>query len=414
MTAKDIGRLLENCPSSSLLAQIGAQARRSGSRAAVVGGFVRDLLLGTASQDIDIVVEGSAVVLARQLSGLLQGRLVKASPFGTALLALGDQKIDFAAARTEYYAHPGALPVVTPASIPQDLFRRDFTVNALAVELLGDDGFGPLLDPCGGVGDLGNRRLRILHAGSFQDDPTRIFRALRLANRLKFTLDTATEELLREAIKSQGWRNISSARLMRELRLMFDEPDWVSACRDLERYGLFAPLFGPALTEDWAGKLEKVDPAVEFFTGQGLAVDRIGLAGLCLKAYFLLPARLARQIRPAVERLPDTRRELAGADRPHKIFAALAQIPPPVLAYLWIICQNGEEQRPIRRYVEELRHVKPGLSAAQIAAQSGSGPQVKMLYNKLLTAKLDGRLPTLEDEREFIQRLAAESTHGGL
>ena len=328
-------------------------------------------------------------------------------------MTLGDLCIDFATARVEYYLHPGALPSVTPSPICQDLFRRDFTVNTLAAELFADQ-FGSLLDLYGGVGDLGERRLRILHDASFRDDPTRIFRALRFANRLKFTLESATENRLLEETKKQGWRNISSARLVNELKLVFEEQGWVPIYRDMDRYGLFTPIFGIALSEDLLDELDKVNPVIEFFSRQGMVVNRTILAGLCLKAYFILPERVTRQIRPLVEQLPRTREALLADPHPHKIFATLSQIPDPVLAYLWIICQNGEEQRLIRFYLEELRYAKPELSTADIAAHAGSGPQVKILYNKLLTAKLEGRLPALKDEKEFIERLAAETTHGGL
>lgn len=158
----------------------------------VVGGAVRDLLLGRGRADLDLVVEGDAAALAKRLGAAA----VAHERFGTAKVSLDGHEIDIAAARTEIYAAPGALPEVAPAMLAEDLRRRDFTVNALAIPLQGES---ELIDPHGGRADLDAGVLRILHPGSFVDDPTRALRAARYASRLGFGLEAETEALLRAA-----------------------------------------------------------------------------------------------------------------------------------------------------------------------------------------------------------------------
>src|SRR3954468_1208070 len=164
----------------------------------LVGGAVRDLVRGADAVDLDIAVEGSARSVARALAGRLSGRAVQHERFGTATVEAGDLSFDVAGTRRESYERPGALPTVEPASLAEDLGRRDFTINAMAVGLTGDD-LGHLYDPCGGLADMDAGLIRVLHDRSFLDDPTRLLRAVRYAVRLGFSLDPETERLAREA-----------------------------------------------------------------------------------------------------------------------------------------------------------------------------------------------------------------------
>src|SRR5690349_1908741 len=175
----------------------------------LVGGAVRDLLLGRGRADIDLVVEGDAAALAARLGADVTAH----ERFGTAKLILEGHEVDVATARTEAYPHPGALPVVGPARhLDADLARRDFTINAMAIPL---HGAPRLIDPHGGQADLGTRRLRVLHDGSFADDPTRAIRAVRYAARFGFALEARTEELLRAADLATVSANRREAELLR-------------------------------------------------------------------------------------------------------------------------------------------------------------------------------------------------------
>ena len=189
----------------------------------LVGGTVRDILLGERSFDVDIAVEGDAIALAQALADALGGRVRAHEKFGTAVVVYGKgERVDVVTARTEFYDAPAALPAVEHASIREDLFRRDFTINAMAVSLKGDD-YGRLVDPFGGRADLDGKRIRVLHNLSFIDDPTRIFRAIRYENRYGFRMDEHTVRLARGTIEMGLVGDLSSARLRDELVALLEE-----------------------------------------------------------------------------------------------------------------------------------------------------------------------------------------------
>jgi len=213
---------------------------------ALVGGAVRDRLLGRpiSGREADVAVEGSAPDLARAVAAA--GPTFRArihERFGTATLEMpSGWRIDLAGTRRETYRHPGALPDVTPATLEEDLARRDFTVNAMAWELGPSGKGGALHDPLGGREDLRRRRLRALHAGSFRDDPTRAFRAVRYANRLTFRVEPRTRQWIAGAIRSGAFRGVSGDRLRRELEKIFGERGWAGAVRQLVGLGVARTL----------------------------------------------------------------------------------------------------------------------------------------------------------------------------
>ena len=206
----------------------------------LVGGAVRDVLMGEPSFDIDVAVEGDGIVFAEALAGALGGRVVPHEKFGTAIVISGSgERVDVATTRTEFYDYPAALPRVERASIRQDLFRRDFTVNAMAASLRGED-FGRLVDPFDGLLDLERRVVRVLHNLSFIDDPTRIFRAIRYENRYGFAMDAHTVALARACVEMDLVGELSSARLRDELQALLPRRAWASlssACPSSESTG---------------------------------------------------------------------------------------------------------------------------------------------------------------------------------
>lgn len=210
----------------------------------LVGGTVRDLMLGAGSKDVDLVVEGGDVeALATRLQRRLGGTLACHVEFGTCTLDLpGGPVVDLAAAREETYARPGALPHVSPSSVKQDLARRDFTINAMAVRL--NPGPPAVLDPFDGRSDLVRRQLRVLHPLSFVEDPTRILRGARLAGRLAFEFAGDTASKARAVVKEGLSAGVSRSRLRAELELTFDEQRVLPALEVMDRLGVFAPLFG--------------------------------------------------------------------------------------------------------------------------------------------------------------------------
>ena len=202
----------------------------------LVGGVVRDLLLERKVFDLDIVVEGNAIKLAESLSENLKSNFMRHHSFGTATVSWKGHKIDFATARTEKYSHWGALPKVNPASLSKDLLRRDFTINSLAVSLNKDD-YGRLIDPYGGVADLKKGLIRVLHSGSFLEDPTRILRAIRFEQRFGFKIEPETFSLMRQAIEKKALNWVNPHRLRDELILILKEPE---PCRYIQRVNKYS------------------------------------------------------------------------------------------------------------------------------------------------------------------------------
>lgn len=191
----------------------------------MVGGTLRDILLGLDVKDIDLVIESSVERFLEYIESLnKRGRLLKRFyTFKFDIPHSSIEHIDIAIARREFYPKPGALPIVEPGTIEEDLYRRDFTINALAVPVLPDGKIGEIIDPMRGLKDLSDRIIRVLHDKSFIDDPTRIFRAIRFSIRLGFTIEPHTEKLIREAIESRALKTVGIARIRKEIELCKNE-----------------------------------------------------------------------------------------------------------------------------------------------------------------------------------------------
>jgi tRNA nucleotidyltransferase (CCA-adding enzyme) len=215
-----------------------ALAAERPERIELVGGAVRDILLGRVPRELDVVVHGDAAAVARELAGRLGGEVETHEQFGTALVRWPAGQIDLAGAREESYPQPGSLPQVRPGTPEQDLDRRDFTVNAIAVALAGEHA-GQLRAARHALEDLKARTLRVLHDGSFRDDPTRILRMARYRARLGFSLEPHTAELAKAALGEGALRTVSGARLGAEVRLALAEEDALSALAELDRLGVF-------------------------------------------------------------------------------------------------------------------------------------------------------------------------------
>lgn len=235
-----LGRL--PAASAELLRAIGALGAQHRHELWLVGGPVRDLLRGEAHLDVDVAVEGDGPAFARRLAEARMGTAVVHPRFLTATVRLDDlTEVDVATTRRETYERPGALPAVTPAPIARDLARRDFSINAMAVSLH-PDRFGTLLDPHGGRPDLGAGVLRVLHARSFEDDPTRILRMARFAARFGFAAEPGTARLAAAAVAAGAFGTVSGDRLREEIWTALDEPDPAEVFRRLEASGALAAL----------------------------------------------------------------------------------------------------------------------------------------------------------------------------
>jgi tRNA nucleotidyltransferase (CCA-adding enzyme) len=214
----------------------------------LVGGVVRDLMLRQSNFDLDLVVEGDAIALAKEFTEKVGGKLTVHTMFNTAKLSLGKWSIDIAMARTETYAKPGALPAVKPGTIKTDLFRRDFTINAMAV-CLSTENYGELIDLYGGLNDLNNKLLRILHEKSFIDDATRIWRAIRYEQRLGFQIEPETLKLLKRDVPIL--KTVGGYRLRRELELVLAEKEPEQILLRADKLGVLKELHPSLKADDW-------------------------------------------------------------------------------------------------------------------------------------------------------------------
>ncbi|HEV7768710.1 MAG TPA: hypothetical protein VGQ76_27200 [Thermoanaerobaculia bacterium] len=233
----------------------------------LVGGPVRDILLGRHAIDIDLTLETGGSTLARALAKRVEGRVRSFPQFLTyKVVSTSYPEIDIATARKERYRKPGALPAVTAGRLKDDLMRRDFSINAIALDLVD----GAMHDPTRGEKDIADRVVRVLHERSFIDDPTRIFRAARLAARLGFTIHTETGELMRAAIDSGALDTISKERIWREVFLAMDEAEAPAILNDLAARGALNVLFGHRPSDDLLARLE----AIRVQLGQNEDLDR--------------------------------------------------------------------------------------------------------------------------------------------
>jgi len=190
----------------------------------IVGGPVRDKLLGIANYDLDFVVESDGIKFAEALNKALKGKLTAYKAFGTATIELKEKRIDIVTSRKETYNHPAAYPTVKPGKIKDDLFRRDFTINAMAIAV-NKKGFGRLIDFYSGQKDLKKGLIRVLHDKSFMDDPTRIFRAVKFSVRFGFKIEPHTKKLIKEAVLDGLLGEVNAGRIRKEIELFLKEKD---------------------------------------------------------------------------------------------------------------------------------------------------------------------------------------------
>src|SRR5215212_1720752 len=376
----------------------------------LVGGAVRDLLRGAVPNDIDIAVEGDARSAARAVAERLGSDAREYERFGTATVETPAISYSFATAREEAYDSPGELPRVSPAALLDDLRRRDFSINAMAVGLTGDD-LGHLYDPTGGLADMEARFVRVLHERSFLDDPTRLLRAVRYAVRLDFALDPETERLAREAVAADALSTVSGARIRDELMDLLGETDAPAAIermRDLEIHTALHP---------------ELDPDPELVASAALGAAAIGadrgvaaLAALVENApedldLWLADLHLPAEERDAASRAARVADRIATALRerelsPSELRALLAREPLEALALALALRAPSE---PVLRWVTDLRGVSLEISGVDLlAAGVPEGPAVGRALEETLRRKLDGLVSGRDEELETALLLARE------
>ncbi|MBC8477094.1 MAG: CCA tRNA nucleotidyltransferase [Dehalococcoidia bacterium] len=408
-------RIKEYLPSelTGFLEAVGAIAAYQGYHLYLVGGVVRDLLLDRSNLDLDLVVEGDAVVLAQQAASVTQGKLTVYRRFGTARLRWGKWSIDFVRARSETYDRPGALPRVNPGSLSEDLFRRDFTINAMAINL-NPGCYGEVIDIYGGRADLEKRLVRVLHEKSFTDDATRIWRALRYEQRLDFQLEADTRRLLARDIPMLD--TISSDRVRHELELVLKEAQPEKVLRRAKELKVLSRLH-PALKASHT-------LSARFQRAREVTIPESQLASvyLALLTYPLtdkemedfisllrVPGRSAEVVRDS-QRLKTKLKLLATANlAPSRIYTALQGYAPAALLVSAVATDSPAVSRNIGLFYGWLRYVKPSLTGdCLIQMGVAPGPGVREFLERLRAARLDGEIATRQEEREVVTKWLQE------
>jgi len=431
----DISEKLENALPPAhldLIRRVAEQAEGHNLAVYIVGGFVRDLLLGHPSLDYDIVVEGDAISLGKVLSKKYGGRITSHTRFGTAKWFVRESKLwqknihsepgipipeflDLISARTEFYEHPTALPTVMRGSIKLDLHRRDFTINTLALRLDGRH-FGELLDPWGGQADLERGLVRVLHSLSFVDDPTRMLRAVRYEQRYGFEIEPRTLELMGES--RQLLARLSPERVRHELDLIFDEPKSFEMFSRLAELDLLQKIH-PALQMPSAPFPDSLEDFAKSIPTIGLPPIKRTLGWLTLLLPFRpkvvktlatklhFPSALTKLVQSACQLQTD----LPGMDleQPSQWVTVLEDFPLMSIYAVYLDAVDNKIRRSLHTYLTEWQHVQPVTTGHDLKEMGiYPGPAYKNILSELRNAWLDGKIKSKADETDYLKEILAK------
>lgn len=420
---KNIGNLLkERLPNKiiKLLKHLGETADKLDFNAFLVGGLVRDVVLKRKNFDVDIVIEGDGIQFAKTFADHFDAKVRSYPKFGTAVLIMPDGfKIDVATARIEHYESPAALPVVKLSSLKRDLFRRDFTINTLAVHL-NKGHYGTLIDHFGAMRDIKERVLRVLHNLSFIEDPTRIFRAIRFEQRFGFKIGKLTESLIQNAVNINCFENLSGQRLFIELKLILKEEDPIGAIERMDGYDLLKIISpGLKLTEEVKNVLKEIKGVLVWFNLLYLSVIYKPW-----KVYFLgitsslsdddldnLITRIQPQDKEILSMLSD-RQEVRQAlkelsrlkdKKNYSLYRILSPLSPEILLYGMAKTKSEKIKRSISTFFTKLKGTKIFIKGKDLIDMGYKpGLLFKEIFESILEAKLEGDISTREDEIKFV------------
>jgi tRNA nucleotidyltransferase (CCA-adding enzyme) len=423
--------LMERLPERllKLIDEAGNVADGLGFSAYLVGGFVRDILLYIENFDMDIVIEGDGILFAEKFAERLSGRVKSHKKFGTAVVVLPDGfKIDIATARMEYYEHPAALPIVEMSSLKNDLYRRDFTINTLAISLNKKEKWN-LVDFFGGQRDLKERAIRVLHNLSFVEDPTRVFRAIRFEQRFNFSIGKQTMTLLEGAVKKDLFNRLSGSRVYLELTLMLKEREPLKMVRRMQELSLLKFIHPKIIYNDQMRELFlNIDEAISWhhllFIEGKTEVWFIYLMGilddlkdeevidvcrrLSISEHYknkLLSGR--NQIKEAYQSLFSSG---INTLKPSQIYDALHPLQLEALLFMMAKVTQEKIKKAISLYITKLRTIKIDITGDDIVEMGiERGPKVGSILKAVRDAKLDGIIKDKRDEIEFVKKKLKDS-----
>jgi tRNA nucleotidyltransferase (CCA-adding enzyme) len=399
-----------------LLRSVAEEAARNHLPLYIVGGFVRDLLLGHPGLDFDLVVEGDAIGLARAVAAKQGGKVTVHTRFKTAQWfpppATGiPMFLDFTSARLEVYKHPAALPTVKPGTLTDDLRRRDFTINTLALRLDGEH-FGELHEEMGGLEDLREGVVRAMHNNSFVDDPTRLFRMLRYEQRYGFKIAPETLALVPAALPLID--HLSAERVRHELDLILEEENAALILMRLEKFGILAAVH-TAMVWNHASQTHFVNgmaaaqtiehPPSRRMLGWSLwlmGVPRPGLKSIEKRLHF--ESGLRDMLQAASALFADV--NFLARKKNSRCVAALDDIPLRAVQSVSLVLPAGPARQALHNYLETWRHIKPKTTGHDLKNRGlPPGPEYQSILRRLREAWLDGEVKTLEEEIILLDKL---------
>jgi tRNA nucleotidyltransferase (CCA-adding enzyme) len=421
-----------NPPTIALLHELGRVGDELGLAVYAVGGFVRDLLLGVENLDMDVTVEGDGIFFAERFAATHGCRVRSHHAFGTAVLIFPDGgKVDVASTRLEYYESPGVLPTVERSSLRHDLYRRDFTINTLAL-CINESRFGLLTDYFGGRQDIQKRTVRVLHNLSFVEDPTRVFRAIRFEQRLGFPIAPHTENLIRSAVRMNILEKVGGRRLFNELVLILKEKEPAGAIERMASLCLL-PSIHPSLRFG-AETARVVHEAVGvlawyrlLYLDEACLMWQVYLLALChglrqeefeeAGRRMEIPGRMTAGVfsyrRQALGMLDALQRRIRRGPevRNSEIYGWFHGLPLEILLYLAAAASQDAVKRYVSLYLTRLRLVRCGLDGAALKLLGVMpGPEFGRIMERLLSARLDGEVNSDDEERALVTGMIKPDT----
>ncbi|MBI5875637.1 MAG: CBS domain-containing protein [Deltaproteobacteria bacterium] len=423
---KTITRLMEDrLPEKvvDILRNAGNVAEELGYKAYVVGGFVRDLILNYENLDVDIVIEGDGITFANAFAKKFGCRVKSHERFGTAIIVFPDGfKIDIATARLEYYEKPGALPTVELSSLKLDLYRRDFTINTLAAAL-NPKNFGALIDFFGAQRDIKEKAIKILHNLSFVEDPTRVLRAIRFAERYGFAISKHTQNLIKNAVKLNLLQKISGERFLNELRAVLEEENFLHAIRRVKEFDLIK-FVHPDI------RLDSAETALMERARDVLAWYQLLYAEEKAESWLVLFLALTDQLKDGDFREAAKRLGIAGRHRmdaltaranavkalnimqmkkvlkPSEVYNLLKPLPMENVLYIMAKTKLDDTKKAISNFITHLKECKTLLHGDDLKRLGvPEGPIYSKILNILLEKRLDEKIKTKADEEEMVKEI---------
>jgi len=411
-----------------LLHLISKIARELKMPAYLVGGFVRDLFLGVSNFDLDIAIEGEGIVFAENLSKKLGGKLTPHRRFKTATLVVSHKlKIDIATARREIYPQAASLPEVTPGCLKDDLFRRDFTINAMAISISGED-YGRLIDLFGGRNDLRQKKIRILHDLSFIDDPTRILRAIRFQERFAFKMEPQTLKFLKAACRNKMLESVEPQRLRDELVLVLKENDplrQIARIRGLAGFSFIHPCLFVTTKQlrlikeirqqvKWYNQKyyhrRQLDSWIVYLTG---LIDSLKIAQVklfCKK--FAFHSGVEKRILTSKKINSGIIKKLSNNGiKPSEAFRILEPLSYETLIMLKAKYRDPIVQKNLKDFFNIYNGMCPHIRGDDLRKLGFvPGPHYKKIFTRVLNARLNGKIKTKEEEITFIVKLTKKGS----